>query len=215
LAERYLAALPVQEKVTGFNGSRIPQPIKGNNNFSFNYGKENKSEIAYSYYGKFEEMSDKEILSFLLLTDILQIQANQKLREEMGSTYAPRVNSSLQRKPIAEFLLALNVSSLPENTGKIVQAFQGLVNNIKEGKMPVEDLSKAKTQRLRVFETQGKTNDFWAFSLDQCYSFQYDPAILTEYAKRLESIGTADIIAVANKLLSSANTLNATMNPEK
>ncbi len=212
--ELYVASIPTSGTKPALNPASMAKSISGDNAFSFRMGKENKSEINFSYYGKAAEVTDKDVLAFNLLTDILQIKATQKLREEMGSTYSPKVGGSLQRAPIRDFNLNLVVSSLPENTDKIINAFKSLTDDILRGVLTDEDLQKAKAQRLRVVETAQKTNDYWTVTLEQQFSFGMDRKQVTEFTQRLEAMTKEDVLAVARKLLQGANTLKAVMNPE-
>jgi zinc protease len=215
LVERYLASIPTQSGKPEVKTSNIVRPITGNNTFSFRYGKENKSEINFSYYGVEPTVSTTDIIAFSVLGDILQIKATEKLREEMGSTYSPKVSASLTRPPMSDFSLTLTVSSLPDNTGKIIVAFRELVNKVLAGELTDEDLQKAKAQRIRVFETAAKTNDYWTINLESQYNYGFDKQVILQYTKRLEELTKDDVLKIARRLLTKANTLEATMNPEQ
>ena len=215
LLERYVASIPTLPNKAEAKKENLVRPITGNNRFSFRYGKENKSEINFSYYGIEPTVSSKDIMAFGLLGDILQIKATEKLREEMGSTYSPKVGAALQRPPVSEFNLTLTVSSLPDNTGKIIAAFRGLVNGVLAGELNDEDLQKAKAQRIRVFETSAKTNDYWVLNLESQYSFGYDKQIIVQYTNMVQQLTKEDVLAIAKRVLPKANTLEATMNPEQ
>lgn len=215
LIEKYIASIPTQPQQTvSINKENLVKPVTGKNEFTFKSGKENKSEINFSYYGKVVETNDKEVQSFILMGEILQMKANQKLREEMGSTYSPRVNNSIVRPPVSDFLISLTVSSLPENTDKIMNAFDGLVQQIIKGELSDEDLQKAKAQRIKTVETFFKTNGFWGTLLEQQYSYNFTGMNSAAYIKLVEGITKEDIIVVAKKYLATANTLKGVMNPE-
>lgn len=214
LIEKYVASIPTGAQPVVLNRENVPSAIAGDNSFSFRMGKENKSEINRAYYGKLSDITDREVLCFSLLSEMLQIQANKKLREEMGNTYAPAVSSSLQRLPVGEYNLALIVSALPANTEKIIAAFDGLIEQIIKGDWDEEDLNKAKAQRIKMLETQRKTNGYWANTLELQYSYSVDPKAITDYAARTQAITKDDITGVARKFLGNCSKLKAVMNPE-
>lgn len=214
LVEQYIASIPTQANAATLNASNLAQPITGKNSFVINGGKENKSEINHTYYGKINETNYKEIQAFLFVGEILQMNATQKLREEMGSTYSPRVSSSIIRKPIGDFSLNLTVSSLPENTEKIIIAFDELVQKMVKGDVSDEDVQKAKAQRLKSMETAFKTNTFWGNILEQQFNYQFKALNETAYNKMIEEITKEDIINAAKKYLATSNILKAVMNPE-
>ncbi|MFT3677404.1 MAG: insulinase family protein [Chitinophagaceae bacterium] len=214
LIEKYVASIPTGAQPVALNRENIPSAIAGDNSFSFRMGKENKSEINRAYYGKLSGVTDREVLCFGLLGEILQIQANKKLREEMGNTYAPAVSSSMQRPPIGDYNLALIVSALPANTEKIITAFDGLIEQVMKGDWDEEDLKKAKAQRIKTLETQIRTNGYWANTLEQQHIYSIDPKAITDYAARTQSITKDDITQTARKFLGNCNKLKAVMNPE-
>jgi zinc protease len=160
------------------------------------------------------ETNDKEVQSFLLLGEILQMKANQKLREEMGSTYSPRVNTSIIRPPVADYVISLTVSSLPENADKIITAFDGLVQQIIKGELSDEDLQKAKVQRIKVVENFFKTNSYWSNTLEQQFSYGFIGLNQTAYIQLVETVAKEDIIAAAKRYLAGSNIIKAVMNPE-
>jgi zinc protease len=214
LIEKYIAAIPTQSKPVNLNKEMLLKPIKGKNAFTFKLGKENKSEISHSYYGTVDEITDMDNLAFGLMSEILQMKANEKLREEMGSTYSPSVRGFILRSPINTFNLTLAVSALPENVDKIVSAYDGLISNIINGTLSDEDLAKGKAQRLKVVETQRQTNNYWSLVLEQQFMYGFDAKNITEFAKRIEAVTKDDITNVAKKYLVNNNVLKGVMNPE-
>ncbi len=214
LVEKYIASVPSGSQPVTLNKGNIIPAITGNNSLVFKAGKENKSEINYSYYGKLKETNDKEVQTFLLLGEILQMRANQKLREEMGNTYAPKVNSVIIRPPVADYSIALAVSSLPDNAGKIINAFDELVKQVISGNVAEEEVQKAKAQRVKVVENFFKTNIYWCNMLDLQLSYQFKAPVLSDYLKIVQDVSKEDIIHVANKYLAGSNVLKGIMNPE-
>jgi zinc protease len=214
LIEKYIASIPTQAQPVTLNKENILKPLTGKNGFVLKAGKENKSEINYTYYGKVTDLGDKELLSFILMTEILQMKATQKLREEMGNTYSPKVNGSIIRPPLADYSLSLNVSSLPENVDKITTAFDGLIAGLIKGELTDDDLQKAKAQRVKVLENQIKTNPYWSSALEQQFIYGFDPANIIDYAKKADEITKEDIIKIAGKYLSGSNILKGVLNPE-
>jgi predicted Zn-dependent peptidase len=83
------------------------------------------------------------------------------------------------------------------------------------GELSEEDLQKAKAQRIRVFETAAKTNDYWVLNLESQYSFGYDKQIIVQYTNMLQQLTKEDVLATSRRVLQKANTLEATMNPEQ
>lgn len=212
--EKYIASIPTEPTIESINKSNLVKPINGKNVFTFKAGKENKSQISYSYYGETAEVSEKDILAFSLMGDILQIKTTDKLREEMGSTYSPSVNAGFTRPPLGAFNLLLSVSAAPENVEKITAAYDALIVSMINGSVSDDDMIKAKSQRIKVFETQSKTNGYWSNMLELQHVYHIDSKNITTYINRVEAISKEDIIAVAKKYLTDSNTLKGIMNPE-
>lgn len=214
LMEKYIASIPTGAQPVILNKANVVAAITGRNSLVFRAGKENKSEINYSYYGKVTATDDKDLQSFLLLGEILQMRANQKLREEMGNTYAPKVNSIIIRPPVADYSISLTVSSLPDNTEKIISAFDELVQQVISGRLEEEELQKAKAQRVKTAENFFKTNHYWSNMLEQQFSYGFKARVQADYLSIIEQISRQDIINTAKKYLSGSNVLKGIMNPE-
>jgi len=216
LAEQYIASIPTKPVATvSLNTQNMLKPIVGNNSFVMKGGKENKSEIRYSYYGNITNWDDKENMAYGLVAEVLQMKTTEKLREEMGSTYSPRVPGQMQRSPIAEYSLTLSVSAAPENVEKLTTAFDGLVASVASGSVSDEDLQKAREQRKKLMETQFKTNGYWSQNIEQQDMYGFSTTLYNTYFTRLASITKEDLVAAAKKYLTAANMLKAVLNPDK
>lgn len=215
MLEKYVASIPTKAEKVTINTANILRPITGKNNFTTTGGKEKKSELNISYYGNLTAFDDKENMAYGLVADILQMKTTEKLREEMGGTYSPRVGGQMNRAPILEYSLSLVVPSAPENVDKLAKAFDELVMKVSNGDISDEDLLKAREQRKKTMETQLKTNNFWLQALENQDMYQSNPKLLGTYLTRLAEITKEDLIAVAKKYLPKANVLKAVMNPEQ
>ena len=214
LIEKYIASIPARGDAIILNRENIVRSVKGKHTFLYKGGKENKSEINHTYYGEVEQVTDMDNMAFGLLTEILQMRATEKLREEMGSTYSPRISGAILRLPLGVYNLSLTVSSLPENAEKIVAAFDSLVLQVLNGVLTTEQLDKAKAQRRKTFETMSKTNSYWTNVLEQQYIYGFDASNIAEYITRLEAVTKDDIVTTAKKYLGNCNILKGIMNPE-
>jgi zinc protease len=216
LAEQYIASIPTKPTATvTLNIQNMLRPIAGKNNFVMKGGKENKSEIRYAYYGNIANWDDKENMAFGLAAEVLQMKTTEKLREEMGSTYSPRVSGQMQRSPIGEYSLILSVSAAPENVDKLTAAFDGLIAAVATGGVSEEDLLKAREQRKKMVETQFKTNGYWAQVMEQQDMYGFSSKLAITYLDRLAAITKEDLVAAAKNYLSSSNVLKAVLNPDK
>jgi zinc protease len=216
LAEQYIASIPTKATPTiSLNAQNMLRPILGKNIFVMKGGKENKSEIRYTYYGNIANWDDKENMAYGLAADVLQMKTTDKLREEMGSTYSPRVSGQMQRSPISEYALSLSVSAAPENVDKLTAAFDGLVAALAAGGVTDEDLLKAREQRKKSIETQLKTNGYWAQIMEQQDMYGFSTSLVNTYLTRLAAITKEDLVAAAKKYLTSTNVLKAVLNPDK
>ena len=215
LVKQYIASIPTKAAPVTLKTGNLAASISGTNSFVMTGGTENKSEILHFYYGRADNLTDRQILAFSLLTEILQMKATKKLREEMGSTYSPQVQASYMRPPMSEFNLFLSVSSLPANTESIIKAFDGLVQEIKEGKLEDEYLQKAISQRIKATETSMSTNGFWAYILELQDSYKIEPSTLVDYQPLIQGITKQEVLDISKLLLNKANVLTGIMNPEK
>lgn len=215
MLEKYVASIPTQPTAPTLNFANIMRPITGNNTLIVKGGKENKSEINYSYYGNLTSFDDKENMAYGLLADILQMKTTEVLREELGATYSPRVRGSMSRSPMLEYNLGLVVSAAPENVDKLTAAFDNLIKKVAAGEISDDDILKAKNQRKKTVETQQQTNGYWANVLENQAMYGTNATLVTKYFERLEAATKQEMIDVANKYLLKAYTLKAILNPEK
>ena len=215
LLEKYIASIPTKSSAVSLNAANIIRPIVGNNTLIVKGGKENKSEIQLSYYGNLTSFDDKENLAYGLMAEVLQMKTTEKLREEMGGTYSPRVSGQMQRSPILDYTLTLSVSAAPENVDKLTAAFDELVKKIAGGDITEDDMLKVIEQRKKLIETQFKTNNFWASTIENQDMYGFNPSLITNYFARLAEVKKEDLINVAKKYLLKANVLKAILNPEK
>lgn len=214
LVQKYIASIPTSSQVETLHTVNILKPITGKNNFLIKAGKENKSEINFSFYGDLVESDFKEMQVLSLLGDILQMEATEKLREEMGSTYSPKVSTSLLPAPLSNFALTLTVSSLPENADKIITAYKDLVIRFIQQGTNDDYLQKAKAQKLKTLETNFKSNFYWTNILEQEFMYAYDIPSPEKYNQLIEAISKEDLKTVAKKYLMNANVLYGLINPE-
>lgn len=143
------------------------------------------------------------------------MKTTEKLREEMGGTYSPRVSGNMTRSPMLDYTLTLSVPSAPENVDKLTAAFDELVKKVAGGDVNDDDMLKVKEQRKKLFETQMKTNNFWLSTIENQDMYGYSPALITNYFDRLTSITKEDLVNAAKKYLLNANVLKAVLNPDK
>jgi zinc protease len=215
MVEKYIGSIPTKEETVSINKENIVRPITGKNSFTIKGGKENKSEINVSYYGRLTNFDDKENISYALLAEVLQIKTTEKLREDMGGTYSPRVGGQMNRLPLLDYNLSLNVPSAPENVDKLTAAFEEIVKNVIAGGITDVDLLKAKEQRKKSFETQQKMNNFWVSQIETQDMYKFDTKLFLNYVSRIDELKKEDLINVAKKYLSDSNVLKAVMNPDK
>ena len=214
LLEKYVASIATKTATVTLNKANLLKPITGNNTFIVKGGKENKSEIQHSYYGNLTTFDDKENLAYGLMAEVLQMKTTVKLREEMGSTYSPRVSGQMMRSPVLDFTLTLSVSAAPENVDKLTAAFDELVKKVADGDVTDDDMLKVIEQRKKLVETQLKTNNFWVSTIENQDMYGFNPSLITNYFTRLADIKKEDLVAVAKKYLTKANVLKAVLNPD-
>ena len=214
MLEKYVGSITTKSEKISLNTANIIRPVIGKNTFLVKGGKEKKSEINHTYYGNITSFDDKENLSYGLLAEVLQMKTTEKLREEMGGTYSPRVGGQMTRPPMLEYSLSLIVPSAPENVDKLTAAFDEIVAKVAGGDISDDDMLKAKEQRKKALETQMKTNNYWLQIVESQDMYKFNTSLITTYFTRLNDITKADLVSVAKKYLTNANILKAVMNPE-
>lgn len=213
LFAKYLGGLPGSPRELSYRdlGVRYPKGVVSRNVY---IGKEQKSIVTIIYSGD-ADYRESEILKFNALVEVLETRTNDKIREELGSSYSPSVTGSIEKIPTAHYRLQFSVQCGPANVGKVVNAILDMVNKVKVNGVSDDELMKVKEIWKNDYRVEARTNEYWVESLADRYLYGLDIKAFSEYEARADRLTTADIKSTANSYLNNSNYIKLVLYPEK
>jgi len=187
----YLGALPAKKEIHEIkdNGVRTASVVI---NFTFNKGKEQKSEALISFSGPTKyELKQEYILN--ILNEILKIKLTEKLREEMSAAYISMVQGSIDKYPSENYLNLIDIICAPESIDKLVTVTLDILKEFKiKGTSPT-DLEKVKESLRLKHDQEIKTNLYWVNTLNQFNNYHIDTQQVLNYQDIINSITMDDL----------------------
>ncbi|MDR0645142.1 MAG: insulinase family protein [Treponema sp.] len=127
-------------------------------------GKEEKSHV-YLAWKETEPYTEEVLATAVVLTEYLNTVFNNKIREELGGVYSIYTNVGfISLPPSTSFLMEISFPCNPKNVENIIVKVKAEVQNIAEGLVDRDILSKAKETVKKSWETSIQDNSFIAVS---------------------------------------------------
>ncbi|MFT7273057.1 MAG: zinc protease, partial [Spirosomataceae bacterium] len=176
-------------------------------------GTEDKATVSLFFTGKYNG-EDNTATQIEALGDILGLKLIEKLREEEGGVYSPRVSANAQDKPESTYQISVSFGCSPANVDKLVGITMQEIEKIKKNGAEASDIQKYKAEQLLDVQEQLKSNRFWLSSLNNAYLKKKDPAKILDGEKMLQTISVASTKEAANKFMSGKNVIKVILVPE-
>ncbi|CAA9518296.1 MAG: hypothetical protein AVDCRST_MAG91-2041 [uncultured Sphingomonadaceae bacterium] len=149
-----------------------------------------------------------------VLRSVVSIRAMEKLREELGATYAPQVMQE-SSEVFDEFgLLTVFAEVKPTETSSLMAAIEAVAEELKAKPLPAEDLARAVQPLIDQIGKDMATNNFWATRLA---SASWDPRrldIIRTQEAHLKKVTPADLQLVAKKYLRGDRSFKLLVEPK-
>ena len=158
-------------------------------------------------------VSIKSRIEMGLLSDILTIRLNKKLREEIGGVYSPYAASTLLQRPYDSYRMDVYFTCSPTNLDTLIQATFGEIdimkNNISE-----ENLNKVKKAWLKNRKGSLRTNGYWRKVLENQWTRGEDAKDFEKFEKQIQNVTAKQLSSLAKKYLSKKNHLEFILSPQ-
>jgi zinc protease len=125
------------------------------------------------------------------------------------------VNGLLVDRPKERYLFAIGFGCAPENVEEMIAAVRTEIQFVQEKGLDETYAEKVREAQRRRREVSLKENDFWVAALRTYYTRQMDPRLILDYEALVERVTPENLKASARKYLSSENSLEAILYPEK
>ena len=213
LIEKYIASLPVKGETPTYkdNGVRM---AKGEKEFKFYKGSNNRSLILDMYHGEDIKYTPELAMQSDLLGQIMTMQINDTIREKMQVIYGGAAMAQVSELPYPQYSVIIQLPTGPENVDTILHEINKEIEGYKTNGGPKGSLEKAVKATLEGYKEKMKKNDFWAGRLEDIMVWGKSKKFFLNYEKNVKAVTQKDIIRIANTLLSGSH-LTAISFPEK
>ncbi len=212
LLAQYLGSLPGNKINARYTDHGIRAP-KGEHKYDFARNTVEKSKMLMRFTGNYPG-SQKARIEMGLLSDILTIRLNQKLREEIGGVYSPYASSTILQRPCNSYRMDVYFTCSPSNIDTLVQATFGEIEKMKRGIDPA-NLKKVKKAWLKNREGSLKTNGYWRRVLEDQWTRGEDEKDFEQFETNIKGVTAKQLSKMAQKYLNKKKHLEFILSPEK
>ena len=209
---KYLGSLPGNKIKAAFKDHGIRSP-KGEHRYVFPKNTVEKSKVLMRFTGKYPD-SQKARIEIGLLTDILTIKLNKKLREEIGGVYSPYASSTILQRPINSCRMDIYFTCSPSNVDTLVHATFGEIEKMKKG-ISADDLAKVKSAWLKNREGSLKTNGYWRKVMEDQWTRGEDEKDFEQFEMQIQEVSSKQLSKLARKYLNKDEHLEFILSPEE
>jgi zinc protease len=213
LVERYLASLPATRSKETWKdmGKRLPTGVIDK---VVHKGREPKAQTDFMFTGPFVYTPQNRFV-LRALGELAQMRATEVLREQLGGTYSPSVETSTPRLPVPTYSIDFSYGSAPENVEKLSKSVFSIIDSLKARPATAAELTKVKEQIIRSREVDLKTNSFWIGNIESRDEAGEDiNGLLGAYDLMVKNLTAGQIQAAAKQYLNTKNYARFVLLPE-
>jgi len=210
LFEKYLASLTgaVRSETSKDDGIRPPKG-KVTNDFK----RENKTprtSIFFNLNGTCNYTADDKLMG-AAIRHILELRYVQSIREDEGGAYSVRISNTLNKYPVAGFMLNVSFDTDPLKADKLLGIVHRELASLIEKGPSESDLLKAKEYFLKQRPEDLRENTFWSNILFDNYFYGLD--YLSGFENRVKALNVNAVHDYAKKTMMQGNEVNIIMRP--
>jgi zinc protease len=211
LLEKYIAGLPSTGKSTYLdNKVRI---TKGEHNFQFRRGKEEKSLIIGIVSGE-TKYSEQLLENFNALSDAINIIITEEMREKIQGIYGGGTNISFTKLPFGEYQLVLQLPCGPAKVDTLITAFKAELKNIATNGLTQAYVDKVKQAWIEKYKVDVKKNEYWLGTLQSIQKKEKTAERFLNSQSYFEKLSASDIKQAAEIIYRSSGKIFAVQMPE-
>lgn len=177
-------------------------------------GLEPRATVKIFFNGNMEYSLENR-LKLYLISNILKIKLREKLREDKSATYSVSVGASMDKIPVAEFLVDISFSTRPAMVDTLINIVHQTIDSLKS--FPVQSiyLEKTKNMYVRSRETQLESNNFWMSVMKGIATGELPPDFLVKSIDIIQNISGENLLPVAREVFRSEKEKIFILLPEK
>ena len=177
-------------------------------------GSEPKASTFVAFTGPID-YTEQNRFDLRALTELVSIKIIEVMREKMGGTYSPQINSSATKIPQAQYNITAFYGSSPDNAEALSRALFAVIDSIKRVPPAQGDVDKVKEQLLRVHETELRQNAYWMQTIMSRAQNEEDIAwVLAPYDAMIKALTPAQVQHAAVQFFNMKNYVRVVLLPE-
>ena len=212
LTSRYLASLPTSGRVETWVDHDVDPP-PGVEEHVVRKGIEARSQTILIYAGD-ALWTREEALTATVAGEILGTRLRERVREELGGTYAIGVRASISFMPDSEYLLYILFGSDPARVEELTAEVAVEVSWLRDGGEQ-SYLDSVKEQLRTSREEQLRENSFWLSQIRDATQRGESLGEINGFDERLEALTLEEVAAAARRYLLDDRYIHILLLPEE
>ena len=213
LIEKYIGSLPATKRQFTLIDNKV-RMAKGNKTINVYQGKEEKSMVMSVIGGEVPYSEDLDLKAGAL-TEALNIQIIEDLREKVQGIYGGGIFGGLNKYPYPNYSFTAQLPCGPEKADTLKQELFRLIEVAKTKGIPNSYLDKVKKQRIEKYRESLKQNDTWIKLIGDSKVEGKDVNRFLNYEKIVNALTPKDLQTAAKMLLNNQNVLVANLMPKR
>jgi len=210
LLEKYAASLPVI-KARNYTDNKV-RPFKGQNDFQFKKGKDDKSLVLGVFHGEVPYNSTTE-LQLEGLSEVMNISIIEEMREKIQGIYGGGTQVQLAKLPIGNFQFILQLPCGPAKVDTLVKTFRSQLEGLAKNGVDTGYVSKVKKAWIEKYRVDSKKNEYWLAALQEIKLGERNADQVVNAEKYFNAFSAADVKKAANLLLNAKGKMIAVQMP--
>ncbi len=211
LLEKYVAGLPATGK-SKYIDNKVSL-FKGENEFRFKKGKEDKSLILGVTHGEVP-YKEETVLMLNGLSDALNIIITEEMREKIQGIYGGGTSVEFSKIPKGEYQLVLQLPCGPAKVDTLIASYNQELNKIATQGIDPSYVEKVKKAWIEKYKVDVKRNEFWLSTLQAIERGEKTSDWVINAEKYYTAFSAGDVKKAAILLQKSIGNLMAVQMPE-
>ncbi len=199
LIKQYIASLPASKTPHEFHDNQV-RMLDGARDILLKRGQEDQAEVLFIWEGLGPATPENQ-MKLAALLEVLNIEVNEKLREEMGSMYAGGFGGGMSKRPVERFNIQASIPTSPQEVDAVTKALLALIRDAQAGKITRDNLNKVKANWTRQRAQAMENNGFWLQQLSNAFINGTDPEQILTYNDRVNTLTVNDLTQIARSFL--------------
>ncbi|MBQ2374138.1 MAG: insulinase family protein [Alistipes sp.] len=212
LVEKYIGSLPTQKKPSNkFVDDQVRVATGVVNDFTAKM-EQPKVSVFVGFSGK-TDFTIKNSLTIQYLSQALSNRYLKSIREEKGGTYGVGVRGSHNTHPAHHYLMQIQFDTNEQMADELTDIVIAEIEKIAAEGPLAEDMDKTREFLLKDYKKNIEQNGWWSRTMQTYYDFGVD--YVNDYEEAVNNITSADVQALAKRMLDEKSMIKVVMRPEK